>query len=111
MSERPVQVLLTDILDAINTILSYIEEVEFEQFNADRMRRDAVVRNIEVIGEAINKLPKDFVIANTEVEWHKAIAMRNRLIHEYFGIDYKIVWNTIKKVLPALKIHIEKLLL
>lgn len=74
MSERPVKNLLADILDAVNTILSFINEVEFEQFSSNRMRRDAVVRNIEVIGEAINKLPKDFIMANTEVEWHKAIA-------------------------------------
>ncbi|MCW3109401.1 MAG: hypothetical protein JWQ09_3907 [Segetibacter sp.] len=111
MSEQPIEILLADILDAINAILEFVKEVEFEQFISDRMRRDAIARNIEVIGEAINKLPNDFINIHSEVEWHKAISMLNRLIHEYFGIDYKIVWNTIRNILPDFKTHIEKLLI
>lgn len=111
MSERPAEILLADILDAVNAILEFIREVEFTQFISDRMRRDAIARNIEVIGEAINKLPDDFINKHSEVEWHKAIGMRNRLIHEYFGIDYKIVWNTIRNILPDFKTDIEKLLM
>lgn len=110
MSERPAEVLLTDILDAVNAILEFTSEVNFEEFIGDRMRRDAVIRNIEVAGEAINQLPKEFKSIHNGVEWHKAVGMRNRLIHEYFGVDYKIVWNTIKSVLPSFKNDIENLL-
>lgn len=111
MSERPVNILLADILDAVDTILAFTKEVEFDMFVADRMRKDAIIRNIEVIGEAINKLPAVFIQEHNEVQWHKAISMRNRLIHGYFDIDYQIVWYTVKDVLPAFRTQIEKLII
>lgn len=110
MSERPEKIILEDILDAANTALSFIEKVEYEQFVSDRMRRDAVVRNIEIMGEAVNQLPDYFLNQHNEVEWHKAIGMRNRLIHGYFDVDYRIVWNAAKNILPLFKSQIENLL-
>ena len=100
---------MEDILDSIRKIESYLNSTDLEHFQNNEMMSDAVVRNIEVIGEAINKLPESFLNSNHEVEWHKAISMRNRLIHGYFEIDYKIVWNTCKSILPSLKIQIESL--
>jgi len=109
MSERPVKILLEDVLDSIRKIETYLNTTDFENFKKNEMMSDAVIRNIEVIGEAINKLPETFLNSHHEVEWHKAISMRNRLIHAYFEIDYNILWNTCKSILPLLKIQIENL--
>ena len=110
MSERPVKILLEDVLDSIRKIESFLNSTDFEHFQNNEMMSDAVIRNIEVIGEAINKLPETFLNTHNEVEWHKAISMRNRLIHAYFEIDYQIVWNTCKSILPSLRIQIDGLL-
>ena len=72
--------------------------------------KDAVLRNFEVIGEAAKSLDEDFINDNDSVEWDKIIGMRNFIIHEYFGVDLEIVWETIKKDLPSFKSEIEKLL-
>ena len=72
--------------------------------------KDAVLRNFEVIGEAAKSLDEEFINDNDSVEWDKIIGMRNFIIHEYFGVDLEIVWETIKKDLPSFKSEIEKLL-
>jgi len=110
MSERPVILLLSDILDAIDAVLEYTENIDVGGLKTDKMRRDAVVRNIEIIGEAVNKLPDEFLNLHPEVDWHKARAMRNRLIHGYFDVDYVIVFTTSRTVLPSFRNQINGLL-
>jgi uncharacterized protein with HEPN domain len=61
-----------------------------------------VVRNLEIIGEASNRLPDDFKDKHTQIEWYKVVGLRHRIVHEYFGIDLKIVWQILQKDLPAL---------
>jgi uncharacterized protein with HEPN domain len=110
MSDRPVNIIIEDILDAINAVADFIAGKNYEIFVNNRMCRDAVLRNIEVIGEAINKLPSDFLGEHPNVEWHKPRGMRNRLAHGYFAVDFLIVWETATTVLPEFKIQIEQLL-
>ena len=109
MSDRPVFLIIEDILDAVNTVLEFISGKDYESFLNDRMCRDAVLRNIEVIGEAIYKLPDDFIDEHPDVEWHKPRGMRNRLAHGYFAVDFMIVWETATEILPEFKMQIEQL--
>jgi uncharacterized protein with HEPN domain len=109
MSERPTYLLILDILDALDNISLYTANVDFNNFSNNSMIRDAVIRNIEIIGEASNKVPEEFR-KNTDIEWHKPIAMRNRLIHGYIAVDIPMLWNTITLILPLFKDSILKLL-
>jgi uncharacterized protein with HEPN domain len=102
MSKRPIDLLLSDILESIDRIPRYIEGLSFDAFSNDQKSIDAVVRNLEIIGEAANRLPDDFKEKHPEVEWHKVVGLRNRIIHDYFGIDLKIIWQIIHADLPKL---------
>lgn len=102
---------LKHILEAINNIEEFVKDiVDLNDFVKDKKTKDAVLRNFEVIGEAAKNLDEEFINNNESVEWDKIIGMRNFIIHEYFGVDLEIVWETIKKDLPLFKSEIEKLL-
>ena len=103
MSDRPTNLLLLDILDSIDKIELYINDIDFKEFCQNSLIRDAVERNIEIIGEASNKISEDFKMNHSDIEWHKPIAMRNRLIHGYFSIDIPMLWNTITVILPPFR--------
>jgi uncharacterized protein with HEPN domain len=109
MSNRPANLLLSDILESIDRISKYIEGLSFDAFSNDQKTIDAVVRNLEIIGEAANRLPDEFKGNHTEVEWHKVVGLRNRIIHDYFGIDIKIIWQIIHADLPALRKTLSKI--
>jgi uncharacterized protein with HEPN domain len=98
------------IRDAINKIESYIENIDFNAFSKNDMIFDAVVRELEIIGEASNNISEDFQNLYPDIPWHKVVSMRNVLIHEYFGIDSHIVWSTCQNDLITLKTIIEKIL-
>lgn len=102
MSERSFELYLADILDSGEAILDYVAGVEFEGFATDRMRCAATIREFEIIGEAVGKLPESLKEAFPEVPWREIKDFRNLLVHEYFGVDQEIVWNTIKQELPGL---------
>lgn len=101
---------LNHILDAVAKIERYLQGFDLQKFESNDLTIDAVVRNMEVIGEAITGLDRGLKSKYTEVEWRFATAMRNRLIHGYFDIDAKIVWNTTQNDLPKLKKEVEKIL-
>ena len=103
MSKRPVELLLDDICEAIGRIEQYISGMSFDVFSKDNKTIDAVVRNLEIIGEASNRLPADFKDSHTHIEWHKVVGLRHRIVHEYFGIDLQIVWQILQKDMPALR--------
>ncbi len=84
-----------------------ITEVEY---SGNITIQDAVVRRMEIIGEAVKNLDKDFLERNKHIEFNKIARMRDKLIHQYFGVDLKLVWDTIKNNLPKLKEDIEKIL-
>jgi uncharacterized protein with HEPN domain len=101
---------LRHISDAIQTIESYISGVDFETFSQNSMMSDAVFRQIEIIGEAASRLSTEFQKNHPDVPVRKVKSMRNILIHEYFGVNKKTVWDTCKDDLPTLKPLIQKAL-
>jgi len=103
MSKRPVDLLLDDICEALDRIEQYISGMSFDVFSKDRKSVDAVVRNLEIIGEASNRLPADFKNSHSQIGWHKVVGLRHRIVHEYFGIDLQIVWQILQKDLPSLR--------
>lgn len=100
---------LHHILDAIAAIEEYTTEGR-EAFLKDRKTRDAVIRNLEIIGEATRNISPTFQAAHPEIPWRQAAELRNVLIHEYFGVDMRIVWGVVEKELPALKAKIQRAL-
>jgi len=106
---RSDSVYLQDILDAVEIILTYIEnKTEFEFVN-DQMLQDAVIRRFEIIGEASTKISEDIKDKNPQVQWRLMKGMRNKLIHEYFGVSAITIYSTIKLDLPVLKEQLENL--
>ena len=91
MSNRDIILLLEDMFASCNKIKIYTKGFSFDDFIADNKTIDAVVRNFEIIGEAANRVPNEFRAAHPEIPWIRISGFRNRLIHEYFGVDYKIV--------------------
>jgi len=102
MSNRSDDLLVLDILESIESIFSYTQGVTEDAFIANREKSDAVIRNIEVIGEAAGNLSATFQEQHPEIPWHQIIGMRNRLIHGYFGISLKIIWQVVRVDLPVL---------
>jgi uncharacterized protein with HEPN domain len=86
---------LIDILEAIRSIDDYAQDMSFKQFSEDRKTVDAVIRNLEVIGEAAKKVPEAIREGYPQIEWKKIAGLRDILIHEYFSIDLEIVWDII----------------
>lgn len=102
-------VYLKHILDAIKKIESYTTGGR-KAFFQNTMVQDAVIRNLEVIGEAVRSLSPDFRRRHREVPWRSITALRNVLIHEYFGVEPEIVWRVVRRRLPSLKGYVETLL-
>jgi uncharacterized protein with HEPN domain len=98
---------LSHILDAIARIESYLAEKDEARFLEDSMLRDAVIRNLEIVGEAAAKLSAEFKTAHASVPWDDIVGMRNRLIHGYFSVDLRIVWDTVNLGLPKLREQLE----
>lgn len=90
------------MLDSALKIKKYTELLDFEGFVKDDKTIDAVVRNLEIIGEAANRIDLDFRAMNPEIEWNRIRGLRNRIVHDYFGIDYEIVWSIIQNDLENL---------
>jgi uncharacterized protein with HEPN domain len=107
---REYHLYIADISDCIKRIKLYTKKLSFEQFLKDEMCIDAVIRNFEIIGEASRQLPKEIRAKHSEVNWRDLIAFRNVIIHEYFGINQKIMWDIIQNELPPLGRKINALL-
>ena len=93
MSKRDPKLLVNDILESCGKILSYTENLDFDAFCGDSKTIDAVIRNFEIIGEAANRLPEEFKEAHPSIDWYRIRGFRNRIVHDYMGIDYGIVWE------------------
>lgn len=109
MSERPQLLYCQDILDSGNAIQSYVQGITYDAFVQDRMRYSAVIREFEIIGEAVGKLSETLKGGYPEIPWQDVKDFRNLLAHEYFGVDLEIVWNTIREDLPLLLGAVEKI--
>lgn len=110
MSSRPVRLLIEDMLDSIARIEQYISGLDGETFLNDQKTADAVVRNLEVIGEAASRIPETTQSQYPAVEWRKIVGLRNRIVHEYFGVDLEIVWEILQKDLADLRLRLSQML-
>lgn len=99
-------VYLKHMLDAINRIEEYTGEVEYDEFMNTRLVQAGVIREIEIIGEASKKLDPEFKEKYGGIPWKKIAGMRDKLIHDYFGVDLDAVWDTIERDIPRLKVGI-----
>ena len=93
MSSRTPILLIEDIIDSGNKIPEYTNNLSFADFISDNKTVDAVIRNFEIIGEAANRLSDDYKDSHSTIDWHRIRGFRNRIVHDYFGIDYAIVWE------------------
>ena len=109
MSDRSPELLIEDILTSADKIQRYTHGMTFEQFTLDERTADAVARNFEIIGEAANRLPKDFKSRFSTIDWNRIRGFRNRIVHDYFGIDHSIVWNIVKDFLPEVIDDLKKI--
>jgi len=109
-SKREYILFIEDILQAIEEIEKYTGHTYYDEFSKNEMAVDAVIRNFEVIGEAVNYIPDNIKTKYPEVEWSETVGFRNVLIHNYFGIDVEAVWDTLKENIPGFKFHIKKVL-
>ena len=108
--DRQILDYLNDILDSIADIKEFVMEMSYENFIEDKKTIKAVIRSLEVIGEAANKIPVDVRESYPEIPWQEIIDMRNKLIHEYFGIDIDIIWQTIEDDINPLEETANKIL-
>lgn len=107
---RDLKVYLEDIAEAIKRIEQYTDGVTLEQISTDTMRLDAVIRNIQLVGEATKEIPDDTREKYPAIKWKNIVGLRNLVVHEYFRVNPEIIWNTIQEHLPNLKAVILELL-
>jgi len=100
---------LEHILDAIEKAFEFTENVSFDEFKTNTLLRYAVVKSVEIVGEASYKLTKEFREQHSEIEWRDIISMRHILVHGYYQTKDNIVWDTVKNYFPPLKEQIQKL--
>jgi uncharacterized protein with HEPN domain len=103
MSKRPGSLLIEDMLEAVARIERYTHGLTLDGFASNEQCADAVVRNLEIIGEAASRFPAEFRTGHPVIEWTQIIGLRHRIVHEYFGVDLEIVWQIIQHDLPTLK--------
>ena len=101
---------VVDIIDAIEKTETFIKGMKFETFEKDTKTTFAVIRAFEIMGEAVKKIPSSIRNKHKNVPWKEMAGMRDKLIHEYFGIKPRVVWKTIKQDLPKVKPHLQSLL-
>ena len=107
---RSYQDYLHDILEAIQNAISFVGEMSFDSFKDDTRTIYAVVRALEIIGEATKRIPQDFRVKYPDLPWREMASMRDKLIHDYFGVDLIVVWKTILEDLPNLEVAIRKII-
>jgi|ERR1043165_2240747 uncharacterized protein with HEPN domain len=110
MSKRDPLVLLEDIMLAIQKIGRYTSQMDRDAFMTDDLVIDGVARNLEIIGEAARQLPQQYRRAHTEIPWTQIAGLRNRIVHDYFGLDLEIIWQIIRHDLADLEKKITDLL-
>jgi uncharacterized protein with HEPN domain len=101
---------LGDLLEAMRRIQDYTDDLTYESFLADTMTQDAVVRNLQVMGETAKKLSDSVKDGTSDVPWREMAGTRDRLVHEYFGIEWEIVWVVAREQIPPLIARIENIL-
>ena len=102
-------IFIEHILDSIKAIEEFSRGITEKELNSNRLKQSAIVREIEIIGEAAKNISEEFKNKHKEVSWKEIIGTRDKLIHHYFGVDLSIVWRIIKTFIPDLKISLEKI--
>jgi len=110
MSERSQKLFLMDILESIDAITSFVDGCNFEFFCADRKTFSATIRELEIIGEAIRNISDEIKLQYPDVLWQEIRSFRNKITHEYFGVDVRIVWDIVQNELELLKQQINIIL-
>jgi uncharacterized protein with HEPN domain len=100
--KREIEDYLRDMLENAEKALYFVQGMDYDSFCTDEKAVYAVIRALEIIGEAARKIPEDARQANPEIQWREIAAMRNKLTHEYFGVNTKVVWRTIQEDLPII---------
>ncbi len=111
MPKRDPTLFLYDILECIEKIQKYVSGMTYEDFENDERTVDAVLRNLEIIGEAARNIPSEFRVKYPDIPWRRIVGLRNVVIHEYFGVDLENIWEIVKNDLPDLKQKIKTLLI
>lgn len=108
--QKEYKVYLDDIIESIKKIEKYTKGISYEEFARNDLVIDAVVRNLEIIGEAVKRLPTEIKRQHHNIEWKKVAGLRDILIHEYSGINIKIIWDVITNKIPSLKDTINEII-
>jgi len=107
--QKNYKVYFDDVLEAIEKIQNYTKNKSYEEFVKDGLLTDGVIRNLEIIGEAVKNIPSEIKKKHQNVEWKKISGLRDILIHSYSGINLTIVWDIVKNKLPILKNSIKEI--
>lgn len=110
MSSRKTEVYLQDILDSINYIEQYLKGISEEEFYVNAEKQDAILRRLEIIGEAVKNLPLEIRKNYPNVPWRQIAGMRDVIIHEYFGITLEMIWIASTKDIQELKVNVEEII-
>jgi len=103
-------VYLKHVLDAISQIAKYTKNISYKDFVSNQMIQDAVIRQVEIIGEATKNLSKKIKEKYKDIPWRKMAGMRDKLVHGYFGVDLEAVWEAVEKDIPALRKRIKSII-
>ncbi len=109
MSERDPALLVADIRDSLARIGRYVAGLDLNAFLADEKTTDAVIRNLEIIGEVSRRMPEDFRELHPAVPWAQMAGLRNRIVHDYAGVDLAIVWEIVTRSLPELRKRLDSM--
>lgn len=109
MSKKEDLVFIEHILESIKAIEDFSRALSKDEFFKSRLKQSAIIREIEIIGEAVKNISRTLKSRHKEVEWENIAATRDKMIHHYFGVDLNIVWNIVKKDIPGLKKNITRI--
>ena len=108
--KRKISLYVKDILDAISQIEKFTEGMDYAKFQEDDKTSSAVIRKLEILGEATKSIPSEIRQSHKDIPWADMAKTRDKIIHGYFGVDYDVIWKTIKERLPTIKAPLKKLL-
>jgi len=109
VKDRDPSLYLTHVLESIDLVRGYVEGVDFRRFSESQQLQDAVIRRIEIIGEAVKNLPAEIRDAAPNVPWRRIAGMRDKVVHDYMGVDIELVWTVVHRDLPELALEVRGL--